>query len=282
MTKKKTQSNSSSIRGGYRENAGRKSSWNHGDTCTIRIPKSFASQLVQLARRLDNGEEIDTDTESKSWKNDFVTKSFLPGVDRLDSPTAQANKAARIDIDTEFNLQDNDSVTESIQLEVDRLDSPTVQANKAVRIDNDTESNCRDDDSVTESIRAIALDIEEVTSVGDKLGDVDTDTESNRWDYAPKTQSISSISNSLTQLAPKPKAEGNCDNDTESIPPGNDNVTESRQVSTHQTLTQSMPDLKEAIALAETIVKAKKSARESIARLLSKLYSTQVSPDDLK
>lgn len=243
MTKKKTQPNSSSMRGGYRENAGRKSSWNHRDTCTIRIPKPFAEQLVELARRLDNGEKLDTVTESNS-QHDSVTVSSELGVAPLDSPTAQTDKAARLDIETESKLPG--------------------------------------DDSVTESIRAIALDTESVTNQLDKLVNVDTETESKLSSNDTVTQSIFSSSDLLTQPGYQPEPEANYDIDTKSYLPDNDNVTKSKLVSYHQTLTQSIPDLKEAIALALTIVKAKKSARESIARLLSKLYSTQVSPDDLK
>lgn len=242
MTKKKTQPNSSSMRGGYRENAGRKSSWNHRDTCTIRIPKPFAEQLVELARRLDNGEIIDTDTESKSG-NDFVTESFWLGVAPLDSATAQADKAASIDTETESNFPRCDLVTESI-IAIALDTSVSDQVDKLVEFDTETESKLRGDDTVTKS--------------------------------------IFSSSDSLTQLGCQPELQEITDNATESISPENDNVTESSQVSYHQTLTQSIPDLKEAIAQALTIVKAKKSARESIARLLSKLYSTQVSPDDLK
>lgn len=62
-------------RGGYREHAGRKSSWQHGETQTIRVPKVFASQLIQMARRLDNGEEIEPDTKSKLQDIDIVTDS---------------------------------------------------------------------------------------------------------------------------------------------------------------------------------------------------------------
>lgn len=243
MTKKKTQPNSSSMRGGYRENAGRKSSWNHKDTCTIRIPKPFAEQLVELARRLDNGEITDTETES--------------------------------------NLPNHDLVTKSIQLGVVRLDSPTAQANKAVSIDTETESNFPKNDLVTESMIAIALDTS-VTGKLDKLVNIDTETESKLRKNDIVTKSKCSNSDSLTQLGCQPEPQEIYDNETESMLPEYDNVTESNQVSYHQTLTQSIPDLKEAITLAETIVKAKKSARESIARLLSKLYSTQVSPDDLK
>lgn len=64
-------------RGGYRDNAGRKSSWKHSDTCTIRIPKSFAKLLVEIARQLDNGEKIDIDTKSIRPDSDSVTESIL-------------------------------------------------------------------------------------------------------------------------------------------------------------------------------------------------------------
>jgi hypothetical protein len=43
-------------RGGHRDGAGRKSGWNHADTQTIRVPKVFAVQLMDIARRLDLGE----------------------------------------------------------------------------------------------------------------------------------------------------------------------------------------------------------------------------------
>lgn len=243
MNKKNRPTNSSSVRGGYRENAGRKSSWNHRDTCTIRIPKPFAEQLVELARRLDNGELLDTETES--------------------------------------NLRNDDLVTESIKLGADRLDSLTHLADNPAKIDTETESNLPDDDSVTQSILASTLDTESLTDPLDKLVNIDIDTKSNLGDYDTVTKSISSSSHSLLQLACKPELEENFDNDTKSKTPGEDNVTESTLGAEHQTLTQSIPDLNEALSLAVTIIKAKKSARESIARLLSKLYSAQLSPDDL-
>lgn len=77
MSWKQQPENGTKGRGGYRENAGRKSSWKHRDTCTIRIPKPFAMQLVELARRLDNGEKIDTDTESNWPDFDLVAESRL-------------------------------------------------------------------------------------------------------------------------------------------------------------------------------------------------------------
>ena len=243
MTKNKMQTNSSSVRGGYRENAGRKSSWNHSDTCTIRIPKPFAEQLVELARRLDNGERIDTDTKSNFRHTDLVTESIQLGADPLDSPIAQANKGGKFDIDTESKPAEHELVTKSKPAGVQ-------------------------DRSVTEKL--------------DMLSGFDIDTESKSPKIELVTKSISSSSGSLLPIVCQPELEENSDNVTESNLPASDNVTESILLSKNQTLTPSIPDLKEALAQALTIVKAKKSARESMARLLSKLYSTQVSPDDLK
>ncbi|MUG91248.1 hypothetical protein F7734_01560 [Scytonema sp. UIC 10036] len=43
-------------RGGKRENAGRKATWNNKDTITIRVPKIIAATVMELARKLDSGE----------------------------------------------------------------------------------------------------------------------------------------------------------------------------------------------------------------------------------
>ena len=45
------ENNRSSNWGGARENAGRKSTWNHKETCTIRIPKVFAPKLHEIAQK---------------------------------------------------------------------------------------------------------------------------------------------------------------------------------------------------------------------------------------
>lgn len=97
-----------SARGGYRDNAGRKSSWKHSVTQTIRVPKVFAQQLVKLARQLDNGEAIDTvtkskqgstdnETDSKSIASDIVTNSILPLKEALVQASAilKAKRSAR-------------------------------------------------------------------------------------------------------------------------------------------------------------------------------------------
>jgi hypothetical protein len=43
-------------RGGARENSGRKPKWNLGETKAIRVPVAIADTLLEIARRMDEGE----------------------------------------------------------------------------------------------------------------------------------------------------------------------------------------------------------------------------------
>lgn len=108
MTQENALLPSNSGRGGYRDNAGRKSSWKHSATQTIRVPKVFAQQLVKLAHQLDNGEAIDTDTKSKQSSidndtdlkaaaSDIVTNSILPLTEAIVQAAAilKAKRSAR-------------------------------------------------------------------------------------------------------------------------------------------------------------------------------------------
>lgn len=52
-------------RGGARPGSGPDSSWKSGKTRTIRVPEVLAAQILQIARKLDNEEVIETDTSSK-------------------------------------------------------------------------------------------------------------------------------------------------------------------------------------------------------------------------
>lgn len=169
-------------RGGYRENAGRKSSWQHAETRTIRVPEVFASQLIQMARRLDNGEEIEPETKSK-----------LPDID-----TVTDSKSASFD-----------NVTDSKWSLID-----TGTKSKPVSIDNDTDSNPVDE----------------------------ADTKFKQEEKAHNTDAKFLSS----------------DNVTDSILP-----------------------LSAALVQTVAILKAKRSARVSLAKLLSAIYHTQVRPDDL-
>ncbi len=51
-------------RGGYRENAGRKKKWKHGETTSIRVPISLADQILEIAHKIDEGIKIENDTKS--------------------------------------------------------------------------------------------------------------------------------------------------------------------------------------------------------------------------
>lgn len=62
-------------RGGRRENAGRKSNWKNKNTITIRVPKAIVCQVIELAHKIDCGEIIELDTESKKPKNEIITQS---------------------------------------------------------------------------------------------------------------------------------------------------------------------------------------------------------------
>lgn len=100
------------LRGGRRENAGRKPTWNNQDTITIRVPKLIATQVMLLARRLDSGEIIELDTESKSSENDFVIKSIFSNYETTKSELE--NHEIIIQSNIESRELDYDYVTKSI------------------------------------------------------------------------------------------------------------------------------------------------------------------------
>ena len=65
-------------RGGKRDNAGRKSGWVNLETKLIRVPVAIESQLMAIAKKLDQGETIDLET--KSIEIESVTESKLESV----------------------------------------------------------------------------------------------------------------------------------------------------------------------------------------------------------
>lgn len=109
--------------------------------------------------------------------------------------------------------------------------------------------------------------------------DIDTNSKSLVDDTV--TESTSSLGESLAQLQKQQDLSAEVENDTESRLPNFDTVTESNLLEISQATHDFFPDLALALKNAKTILTAKKSARESIARLLSKLYSSQVKADDL-
>lgn len=69
-----------SNRGGYRENAGRKSDWKHPATKSIRVPPEIANQVIEIAKQLDNGFQvkvIDSASESKELDLDAIVQELL-------------------------------------------------------------------------------------------------------------------------------------------------------------------------------------------------------------
>jgi hypothetical protein len=65
-------------RGGARDNAGRKSGWVNLKTKLIRVPEAIESQLMAIAKKLDQGEIIDLETKSIGIES--VTESNLDSV----------------------------------------------------------------------------------------------------------------------------------------------------------------------------------------------------------
>jgi hypothetical protein len=60
-------------RGGRRDGAGRKSTWVSGckfeDTKLIRVPSTIADNLLEIAHKIDSGEDIDSETKSLKEEN---------------------------------------------------------------------------------------------------------------------------------------------------------------------------------------------------------------------
>lgn len=68
-------------RGGRRKGAGRKTQWESGcsfsETVVIRVPKYLKDEILELAHRLDAGEEIDLVTNSIKERNDYLEGKVL-------------------------------------------------------------------------------------------------------------------------------------------------------------------------------------------------------------
>ena len=63
-------------RGGKREGAGAKFKWKHGKTKTIRVPVELADRLLELAKKLDEGETVVPQSDIKETANiDYDTES---------------------------------------------------------------------------------------------------------------------------------------------------------------------------------------------------------------
>lgn len=107
-------------RGGYREKAGRKSTWVSGckfeETKLIRVPIAISDRLLEIAHKLDSGESIDLVTESN---NKIVTKSMEHNYSQ--SGLIEKGKQIVYDV-TQVRIKDRSAVRKyfSLLLDVDR------------------------------------------------------------------------------------------------------------------------------------------------------------------
>jgi len=107
-------------RGGYREKAGRKSTWVSGckfeETKLIRVPIAISDRVLEIAHKLDNDESTDLVTESN---NEIVTESI--GDNYSQSELIEKGKQIVYDV-TQVRIKDRASVRKyfSLLLDVDR------------------------------------------------------------------------------------------------------------------------------------------------------------------
>jgi ribosomal protein L29 len=87
-------------RGGRRENAGKKSTWDSGrsfaETKVIRVPIEFAEYLLEMAHKLDAGEQIDLVTSSEDISqedNEYLQKQIDELQERLVQLEFQLSRA---------------------------------------------------------------------------------------------------------------------------------------------------------------------------------------------
>ena len=97
------ENNRSSNWGGARENAGRKSTWNHKETCTIRIPKVFAPKLHEIAQKWDKNSLIEFDTNSSRQEVENGTESSQIKLDSVSKTSQDLSQA--IDLAEQFLRQ---------------------------------------------------------------------------------------------------------------------------------------------------------------------------------
>lgn len=80
-------------RGGHREKAGRKSGWVNSETQLIRVPRVLASRLLEIAKHLDQGNEIQFIATEFSGETEEVVHSDEPiqqlNIFQLDDPLPQ-------------------------------------------------------------------------------------------------------------------------------------------------------------------------------------------------
>lgn len=150
-------------RGGARDNAGRKSGWVNLKTKLIRVPVVIESQLMAIAKKLDQGEIIDLETKSieiesvTESKLDSVTDSIKEIVDRYrkESDAKSLTKTTRWDAarklltELELTLYPESSLESVAETKLEEKES--VTDSKVIDNDSVTDSDEINNDLITES-----------------------------------------------------------------------------------------------------------------------------------
>ena len=80
-------------RGGRRKGAGRKTQWESGcsfaETTVVRVPKVLKNELLEIAHRLDAGEEIDLVSKSIKQRNEYLEGKVLELENKLQEAQSQ-------------------------------------------------------------------------------------------------------------------------------------------------------------------------------------------------
>ena len=99
-------------RGGKRKGAGRKSQWESGcsfsETTVIRVPKVLRNKLLEIAHRLDAGDNLDLDTKLLRERNVYLERQVFQleeKLGRLLKPIANSQKKqGELELDTELTI----------------------------------------------------------------------------------------------------------------------------------------------------------------------------------
>lgn len=101
-------------RGGYRVGAGGKSTWKHGKTMTIRVPKALVNEVKEITKRLDDSENINLESGSKEYSGSVT------GFYKRDDLNIIADSILA-DISVTLNGKDRDAVKRGLEAMIERL-----------------------------------------------------------------------------------------------------------------------------------------------------------------
>jgi CRISPR/Cas system CMR subunit Cmr4 (Cas7 group RAMP superfamily) len=184
------------VRGGQREGAGRKSTWVSGakfeDTTVIRIPKNIKDKVSVIAYKLDAGEDIDLDSNSKI--QELESKLLLLQSDNEVLINQLQNKS--LDLETQSKkIQELEQENNQLRNSLNNLN----QLEKQLVTNSKEESN----DLVTQSEKHTQLDLSDIV-VEDKstfINELKSDSLSGKLLALRIGVSNSTLSNKKTKLS---------------------------------------------------------------------------------